>query len=130
MSFQTMFQKMIDDEGVQMRIKRSETQMTLGKLIGVLEAMPAGAEVANLNSADSYRGYYEDLAFARENGTRPAADLLRECNLAIGREFDGYKGGTYRMDSLTPLWIAPYGCCGLKLMALYEGGMIETKDDE
>lgn len=44
--------------------------------------MRIDAEVANLNSAHSYRGYYSDLAFEQGEGTRPAADLLAECKAA------------------------------------------------
>jgi len=34
------------------------------------------------------------------------------------------------MGALTPLWIATYGCCGQKLMAVLAGGEIETAEDE
>lgn len=110
--------------------ERAETQMTLGKLIDALEAMPDGAEVANINSAHSYRGYYSDLAFEREEGSRPAADLLAECKEAMGKVFCGYKGGDFVMGALTPVWVASYGCCGLKLMALHAGGAMETAEDD
>lgn len=110
--------------------ERAETQMTLGKLIAALEAMPEGAEVANINSAHSYRGYYSDLAFERDEGTRPATDLLAECKAAMGQVFCGYKGGNYVMGALTPLWIATYGCCGQKLMAVHPGGDVETAEDD
>lgn len=105
-------------------------QMTLGKLIDALGAMPEGAEVANFNSAHSYRGYYSDLAFEYAEGTRPAADLLAECKAAMWRVFRGYKGGDYVMGALTPVWLASYGCCGSKLMALHAGGDVETVKDD
>ena len=110
--------------------ERSETQMTLGKMIASLEAMPEGAEVANLRDAHSYRGYYCDLAFECNEGTRPAVDLLAECKSAMGKVFWGYKGGDFVMGALTPVWLASYGCCGLKLIALYAGGEIETAEDD
>ncbi len=59
--------------------------------------MPADAQVANLSSAHSYRGYYSDLALERDAGTRPAAELLAECKAAMGQVFTGYKGGDYVM---------------------------------
>lgn len=71
-------QAMVDGMTVRWQRERAETQMTLGKMIATLEAMPEGTEVANLNSAHSYRGYYSDLAFERGEGTRPVADLLAE----------------------------------------------------
>jgi hypothetical protein len=123
-------QALMDGMGAQWQRERAETQMMLGKLIDALEAMPEGAEVANLNSAHSYRGYYSDLAFGREEGTRPAADLLAECKAAMGQVLCGYKGGDFVMGALTPVWVASYGCCGQKLMALHVGGEIETAEDD
>ena len=123
-------QALFDGMGAQWQRERAETQMTLGKLIAALEAMPKGAEVANLTSAHSYRGYYSDLAFKQGEGTRPAADLLTECKAAMEEVFVGYKGGDYVMDALTPVWVSEYGCCGLKLIALHAGGEIETAEDD
>lgn len=40
-------QALIDGMGAQWQRERAETQMTLGKLVAALEAMPAAAEVAN-----------------------------------------------------------------------------------
>ena len=109
---------------------RSETQMTLGKLIAALEVMPVGAEVINLNRPHSYRGYYCDLAFELGEGKRLAADMLAVCKSAMGKVFEGYKGGDYIMKESTPVWIAEYGCSGVKLMEIYEGGKYETEDDD
>lgn len=123
-------QDLIDGMSAQWHRDRAETQMTLGNLIAALEAMPEGTEVANLNSAHSYRGYYSDLAFEHNDGTRPAADLLAECKAAMGQVFCGYKGGDYVMDAMTPVWLASYGCCGQKLMALHAGGEVEAAEDD
>jgi hypothetical protein len=123
-------QALVDGMSAQWQRERAETQMTLGKLIAALEAMPEGSEVANMNSAHSYRGYYSDLAFERDEGTRPAVDLLHECKAAMGQVFCGYKGGDYVMGALTPVWLASYGCCGQKLMALHAGGDVETAEDD
>ncbi len=119
-------QALLDGMSAQWQRERAETQMTLGKLISALEAMPEGAEVANLNNPHSYRGYYSDLAFEQDEGTRPAADLLSECKAAMGQVFEGYKGGEYVMWALTPVWIARYGCSGQKLMELHVVGDIGT----
>ena len=35
--------------------------------------------------------------------------MLKEC---IGKEFYGYKGGTFRMNKHTPVWVANYGRSG------------------
>lgn len=123
-------QYLIDGFSAQMQRERAKTQMTLGQLIGALEKMPGGAVVANIHGAHSYRGYYDDLAFKRSEGTRHASDLLAECKSAMGKAFEGYKGGRYVMGELTPVWIASYGCCGVKLIALHDDGCIAVADDE
>lgn len=123
-------QAMIDGMSAQHQRDRAETQMTLGKLIATLEAMPVDAQVANLRDPDSYRGYYCDMYFELREGTRPSSDILSECKAAMGQAFDGYKGGQYVMGALTPLWIAAYGICGKKLMAVHSGGEIETAEDD
>jgi hypothetical protein len=109
---------------------RAESQLTLGKLIEALEVMPSDAQVPNLREPGSYRGYYEDLYFEIGDGTRSAADLLAECRKCMGAVFHGYKGGDFVMGALTPLWVATYGCCGQKLIAVHQGGGIETAEDE
>jgi len=121
-------QALVDGMSAQFQRERSETQMTLGKLIAVLEAMPADTSVAGLHSPHSYRGYYRDLAFEVE-GTTKARLLLAECRAAMGQVFGGYKGGDFMMGSLTPVWIANYGDCGDKLIALNPDGSIETAED-
>ena len=109
---------------------RASTQMTLGKMIMALEKMPSGSEVINLSGPHSYRGYYCDLAFELGEGKRLAADMLAVCKSAMGKVFEGYKGGDYIMKESTPVWIAEYGCSGVKLMEIYEGGKYETEDDD
>lgn len=124
-------QALVDGMSAQWQRERAETQMTLGKLIAALEAMPSDAEVTNLNGPHSYRGYYSDLAFQRGEGTRPAAELLAECKAAMGQVFEGYKGGDYVMGALTPLWISTYGhSSGTKIMAVHAGGEVETAQDD
>jgi hypothetical protein len=122
-------QALIDGMGMQMQKERAETQLTLGKLIKALEAMPADAEVANLFNLHSFRGYYEDLAFEQDEGLRKVSGLLAECKNAMGQVFEGYKGGDYVMGELTPLWISEYGFSSdIRLMAVHAGGQIETKN--
>ena len=123
-------QAMIDSFSARWQRERAETQLTLGKLIAALKAMPADALVANLGNAHSYRGYYSDLAFEPLEGVCSAAELLEECKDAMGDVFEGYKGGDFVMGALTPLWVASYGCCGKKLMAVNAGGEIETAEDD
>ena len=123
-------QALFDGWSANMQRERAASQMTLGAMIKALEAMPSDAQVANLGEAHSYRGYYSDISFEMDSGTRNAADLLNECRSAMGKAFTGYKGGEFVMGELTPVWVAPYGCCGEKLMSIREDGSIETAEDE
>lgn len=127
---ETNLKSLMDRWSAELQGQRAKTQMTLGKLIATLEAMPENAEVANLRRAHSYRGYYCDLAFERDEGTRPATHLLDECRAAMGRLFHGYKGGDFQMGEWTPVWIAEYGRSGLKLISLDAEGNVETAVDD
>jgi hypothetical protein len=44
--------------------------------------------------------------------------------------FMGYKGGDFVMGALTPVWVANYGSCGQKLMAIRPDGTLETAENE
>ena len=124
-------QALVDGIGAKMQREREATHLTLGALIAALQAMPADAAVANLRDPASYRGYYCDLYFERHEGTRPAAELLAECNGAMGQVFTGYKGGDYMMGALTPLWISTYGhASGMKIIAVRASGEVETAQDD
>lgn len=109
--------------------ERSKTQLTLGELIASLELMPAGSMVANLHSPGSYRGYYQDLYFKEQEGKRPAIELLADCRNCMGSTFEGYKGGDFLMSADTPLWVASYGACGLKLLEVQAGGGLKTAEE-
>lgn len=122
------FQAVMDRMSEAWQKKRAESQMTLGKMIQELAAMPVGCVVANLRFPHSYRGFYEDLAFERKDGTRPAAELLRDCQEAVTSTYRGYKGGYFRMHADTPVWVANEGDCGHRLMALHGGGAIGLAD--
>jgi hypothetical protein len=110
--------------------ERAATQMTLGAMIAALEKMPPETEIDGIGSAISYRGYYSDLAFQPQPEKIKAGDLLAQCRAAMGQVFEGYKGGDFVMGALTPVWIADYGCCGRKIMAINPDGTIETADDD
>ena len=122
-------QMLIDGMNAKECSDRTKTQMTLGQLIIILQAMPEGADVAGLAEPHSYRGYYTDLAFKPISGTIKASELLKECRSIMGCVFEGSKGGDYVMGALTPVWVANYGCCGDKLIALNPNGIIETAED-
>jgi hypothetical protein len=122
-------QAYIDALTEEARQERSKTQMTLGKLIEVLEAMDGATQVDNLRNRHSFRGYYSDLAFEHGPGTRPASELLQECRNVMGRTLGGYKGGEFLMEERTPVWVAEYSFLGNRLMS-FDGGKIVTEPEE
>lgn len=91
--------------------------MRLGQLIDALKMSPqenvllvSGPTSLGPTSVNSYRGYYEDLAIAVEEGARPkVCDFVRVLEQAIGKTFQGYKGGDYTMDKGTLVWVSNYG---------------------
>lgn len=102
-------QAMIDGMNAAHQKARSTTQLTLGALIALLETLAPESRVYGLGRLMSYRGYYCDLAFAPTDEVETTAALLARCRDAMGRVFQGYKGGDYQMGETTPLWVAPYG---------------------
>jgi hypothetical protein len=93
--------------------------MCLGDLISAFEAVEDKETFVQFdfggfqpNDVDSYRGYYCDLALSyddREDEAMDAGELLDVLKKADGQVFTGYKGGDYRMDRSTPVWVANYG---------------------
>lgn len=92
--------------------------MNLGDLITRLEQEdPTRVLTIGFHAPHSYRGYYEELAFEpREDAT--IATMLSDAQNAVGRIYEGYKGGAYRMHRYTSVWLAYYGCSGIGLSTL------------
>jgi hypothetical protein len=81
---------------------------TLVKTLGVLGETPVGV----LTNPHSHRGDYSELAFELGKGMVPAAqlvDLVRSC---LGREFEGWKGGTSTYHGWTAVCVAERGHAG------------------
>jgi hypothetical protein len=123
-------QALMDGMSAQWQRERAETQMTLGKMIDALKILPQDMLMDGVGRLHSYRGYYSDLAFELTNDKVKVSDVLAMCLKAMGKVFVGYKGGDFVMGELTPLWIAEYGCCGRKLMAINSNGSLETAEDD
>ncbi len=107
-------QKLFDLCSDAARDSRKNYHLTLGNLIEVLK----GADGRLLVEFDtggapdnphSYRGYYEDLAFGAAKSRVTAAEFLAMCENALGKEYQGYKGGEFVMGADTPLWRSEYG---------------------
>lgn len=84
----------------------------LGELIEWLRQQdPTATVLHGFGQPDSYRGYYDELAFEPVEKTT-FGEMLAHAQFALGRTFQGYKGGDYTMHEGTPCWIASYGCSG------------------
>ncbi len=126
-----LIQMAIDGLNESMQRERMATQMTLGKLIAALESMPPDVRVLNLCKPHSYRGYYCDLAFELGEGSQPTSMLLTTCRGAMGKLFEGYKGGQFLMGESTPLWVSSWGNnSGDRLMSLAADGSVTTAKEE
>lgn len=112
-------QDLVDHINEENRLERSKTQMTLGKLISLLESLPKDMKIQNITNPNSYRGYYSDLCFKLGDGILSIEELLSNLKYnCINTTFEGYKGGDFNMVADTPIWIANYGCIGLKIVEL------------
>lgn len=86
--------------------------MMLGELIKVLrkadpnQVVPMGFAVPH-----SYRGSYDNVAFEPMTNTT-VREMLAAARSALGKTFYGYKGGEYRMDKATDVYLANYGDVG------------------
>lgn len=85
------------------------THLGLGKLIERLEREdPARILPIGFDDPDSYRGYYDDVAFSPRRDIA-VGEVLAAARSALGATFRGYKGGEYTMREYTQCWIATYG---------------------
>lgn len=119
-------QKIMDNA---VKAKRAEsfkdsTQLTLGEIISKLEAIPEREddeatvcfdfEYLRPTSLDSWRGSYNELALGfSDDGQEPKlSDFIKHLKDAVGKEYEGYKGGEYTMSRHTPVWVANHGNAG------------------
>ena len=105
--------------------------LNLGSLISILEQENPDKVVRNgFRNPHSYRGYYECLAF------EPAKDItvremLVDAKYALNRAFTGYKGGCYRMNEYTDVYIALYGNTGDEMGRMLLNYMLnDVKENE
>lgn len=87
--------------------------MNLGELIAMLSDLDPSIRLREgFTYPDSYRGNYCDVAFEpAENVT--IGEMLEHAKSAVGKTFQGYKGGDYVMDVDSVCHIAEYGRCSL-----------------
>lgn len=86
--------------------------MTLGQLIEWLEQQDQDLIVKDgFSTPHSDRGSYDELAFCPETESK-ISDMLRNAKSAVGATFTGWKGGKYKMNEYTPVYIGNSGVCG------------------
>lgn len=111
------------------QLERSSTQLTLGEMILTLENLNQCLVIEGLGDLHSYRGYYSDLAFDLSTAKgKTVHELLIECKEALGKTYEGWKGGDFTMDKSTPLWVAYEGSTGEALMGIVDGKIVTSKE--
>lgn len=117
-------QAMVDAMSKAASMERGNYHLTLGGLVKVLETADPDMwviydlmEPSSPSAPESYRGYYIDLSFPPSSTPITVKEFLREAKDAIGKTFEGYKGGDFEMHSDTPLWASDYGSAsGIAIM--------------
>ena len=111
--------------------------ITLGTLIDALRLVPAEARVSMLGGSpgdpQSYRGYYDRMAFATVSEPVMAGSLLALCEEQLGGTLYGYKGGEYPITRGTLLHAAEWGDTGLEIcgIEMREGAVhLRTQEEE
>ena len=85
--------------------------MTLKDLIERLEKEPNKFLKLGFTHAHSWRGSYENLAFEPCEGAK-VSDMLYEAKNAIGKTFQGWKGGDFKMEESAEVYLSDEGTAG------------------
>jgi hypothetical protein len=86
--------------------------MTLGELIKRLEKADQDQVCPwGWHNPHSYRGYYDQLAFEPKENVE-VREMLACAKKALGTTYEGWKGGEFKMEEYTDVWIAEQGRCG------------------
>lgn len=105
-------------------------ELVLGELIERLEQEPLGKRLKlGFANPHSYRGYYEQLAFEPARNVT-VGEMLAAARSALGKTFQGWKGGDYVMDEGSCVWLAQQGDCGEMLGALLLECMIDDPSED
>lgn len=92
--------------------------MTLGQIIDTLKRKEPTEEVRfdfvyfRPTTLRSWRGDYSQLSlgYAHDSPkTTTVAELLAECEAAVGKTFQGWKGGDYTMNERTRVYVGNSG---------------------
>jgi hypothetical protein len=86
--------------------------MTLGALIDWLEHQDQDLIIKDgFGSPHSDRGSYDELAFDPMPEAK-ISDMLKYAKKSLGSYFQGWKGGDFKMEEYTSVYIGEYGECG------------------
>lgn len=93
--------------------------MTLGELIKWLEDQDQSLIVKDgFSSPHSDRGNYAELAFNPVDESS-IGDMLAHARSALGARFPGWKGGSYKMNERTSVYIGEFGECGEEITSTH-----------
>jgi len=93
--------------------------MNLGELIEWLENQNQNLVVKDgFSTPHSDRGCYEELAFHPESESK-ISDMLKNAKSAVGKTFEGWKGGHFEMNETTSVYIGIYGQCGEEITKIH-----------
>jgi len=84
-----------------------KTQATRGSLIDMLTGLKDKTRVQSFTNHGSYRGHNNQCVLVAGPEKLPVRDVLHYLMQLLGQSMDGYSGGSYVIDSATPLWLAP-----------------------
>ena len=106
--------------------------MNLEQLISRLKRCTQTAEVefdfcrCVPTRVDSWRGVYAELALGWSADWRsvPVSGLLANLESAVGATFEGWKGGNYKMEGNTTVWVDNPGECTHTTIT----GLVEVDD--
>jgi len=111
-------------------MKESFELMTLGRFIDALEKCDPQSNIyfdfCGFVPTEffSYRGFYDQLALGFDNLQKNVADILGLAREAVGKSFEGWKGGSFTMSSNTPIWVSlPSACFGTGIFAVKDTGL-------
>lgn len=105
---------------IERKVAPMSEPIKLGDLIAKLKRCDQDAQVRfdfcrfvpAVEKIASYRGDYAQLAidFSTSEKSDPlVSTVLAAFEAALGQEFDGYKGGTYRAHALTEVYVSSWG---------------------
>ncbi len=94
-------------------------QLDLDEIVARLSREPRARRVpVGFHGPHSYRGTYSEVAFCVTTDVT-VGEMLDAAHSAIGAVYEGWKGGEYRMEGDTPVWLVQdVGDCGETLGAV------------